>query len=227
MPNETAIKAPELAVSQWFNTETPLTVEGLRGRVIYLHSFQLLWPGCVAESLPQVRRIERLFGHTDLQVINLHTVFEHHEAMTPVTLKAFIHEYRLASPIGVDQADGRSDIPVTMRRYGLRGTPSSVLIGRDGTILHHAFGVEDDMAVGARIAVALAAPIPVTTTLPADAEDGCAGGRCALPDLSWSQSAARMTGRRQCRASAMRDGRTRLPEDRPGPMSKGVRSAPC
>ncbi|MDR7142913.1 redoxin family protein [Rhizobium sp. BE258] len=183
MPNETAIKAPELAVSQWFNTETPLTLEGLRGRVIYLHSFQLLCPGCVAESLPQVRRIERLFGHTDLQVIGLHTVFEHHEAMTPVTLKAFIHEYRLTSPIGVDLADGQSDIPVTMRRYGLRGTPSSVLIGRDGTILHHAFGVEDDMAVGARIAMALAAPIPVTATLPADAEDGCAGGRCALPDL--------------------------------------------
>jgi hypothetical protein len=120
MPNETAIKAPELAVSQWFNTETPLTLEGLRGRVIYLHSFQLLCPGCVAESLPQVRRIERLFGHTDLQVIGLHTVFEHHEAMTPVTLKAFIHEYRLTSPIGVDLADGQSDIPV----HGAGGTHS-------------------------------------------------------------------------------------------------------
>jgi len=179
MPNETAIKAPELAVSQWFNTETPLTLESLRGKVIYLHSFQLLCPGCVAESLPQVRRIERLFGHTDLQVIGLHTVFEHHEAMTPVTLAAFIHEYRLTSPVGVDQADGQSDIPVTMRRYGLRGTPSSVLIGRDGTILHHAFGVEEDMAVGARIAMALSAPILAPTEAEVDA-DGCAGGRCEV-----------------------------------------------
>lgn len=178
MANDNSVLAPELAVSQWFNTRTPLTLEGLRGRVIYLHSFQLLCPGCVAESLPQVRRIERLFGQTDLQVIGLHTVFEHHAAMTPVTLEAFIHEYRLTSPIGVDQADSQSDIPVTMRRYGLRGTPSSVLIGRDGTILHQAFGVEDDMAVGARIAMALSAPIPAVAKM--DDADGCAGGRCEV-----------------------------------------------
>lgn len=177
MANDNSVLAPELAVSQWFNTKAPITLESLRGKVVYLHSFQLLCPGCVAESLPQVRRIERLFGHSDLQVIGLHTVFEHHEAMTPVTLKAFIHEYRLTSPIGVDLADGQSDIPVTMRRYGLRGTPSSVLIGRDGTILHHAFGVEEDMIVGARIAMALGAPVPVAAE-PHVEGDGCAGGRC-------------------------------------------------
>ncbi|WP_082520056.1 redoxin family protein [Rhizobium sp. Root1220] len=175
--------APELAVSEWFNTAKPLTLEALRGKVVFLHSFQLLCPGCVAESLPQVRRIERLFTNSDLQVIGLHTVFEHHAAMTPVTLKAFIHEYRITSPVGVDRADGTSDIPVTMRRYGLRGTPSSVLIGRDGTILHQAFGVEDDMAVGARIAMALAQPV-------SDATDeavagGCEDGRCAVsPDAA-------------------------------------------
>jgi hypothetical protein len=45
-----------------------------------------------------------------------------------------------------------------MRRFGLQGTPSSVLIGRDGTILHHIFGVENDLAVGARIAMALSDP---------------------------------------------------------------------
>ena len=121
------ILAAELSVSDWFNTPQPLSIAGLRGKVIFLHSFQLLCPGCVAESLPQVRRIERIFANTDIQVIGLHTVFEHHEAMTPTVLKAFIHEYRLTSPIGVDQADQRSDIPVTMRRYGFRGTPSSVL----------------------------------------------------------------------------------------------------
>jgi hypothetical protein len=171
--------APELSVSEWFNTSQPLSIAGLRGKVIFLHSFQLLCPGCVAESLPQVRRIERIFANTDLQVIGLHTVFEHHEAMTPTVLKAFIHEYRLTSPIGVDQADQRSDIPVTMRRYGFRGTPSSVLIGRDGVILHHAFGIEDDIALGARIGMALAAPIPMATS--AEEIEGCAAGVCAVP----------------------------------------------
>ncbi|MBO9123151.1 MULTISPECIES: redoxin family protein [unclassified Rhizobium] len=169
--------APELSVSEWFNTPAPITLEALRGKVVYLHSFQLLCPGCVSESLPQVRKIERLFQGSDLQVIGLHTVFEHHAAMTPVTLKAFIHEYRITSPIGVDQA-GDGDVPVTMARYGFRGTPSSVLIGRDGRILHHAFGVEEDMAVGARIAMALAQPLP--GSVDEVVGEGCEGGRCAI-----------------------------------------------
>ena len=148
--------APELAVSEWFNTPTPLALGPLRGRVVLLHAFQLLCPGCVANSIPQIQRIERTFAQSDLQIIGLHTVFEHHDAMLPVTLRAFLHEYRIASPVGVDLADESSPIPVTMRRYQFRGTPSSVLIGRDGVILHQTFGAEEDLVVGARIAMALA-----------------------------------------------------------------------
>ncbi|MEW9616480.1 redoxin family protein [Shinella sp. S4-D37] len=159
--------APELAVSEWFNTPAPLTLAGLRGRPVLLHSFQLLCPGCVAQAIPQVQRIERVFAHTDLQVVGIHTVFEHHAAMSPVTLRAFLHEYKLKSPVGVDLKEDGSDIPVTMQRFGWRGTPSCVLIGRDGTILHQAFGVEDDIAVGARIAMALSAPPPRSAAAPA------------------------------------------------------------
>ncbi|MGE6781827.1 TlpA disulfide reductase family protein [Ensifer adhaerens] len=137
-----------------------MTFAALHGRPVFLHTFQVLCPGCVAEANPQVKRIERVFAYTDLQLIGIHTVFEHHAAMSPVTLRAFLHEYRLNSPVGVDLAEDGPDIPVTMRRFGLRGTPSSVLIGRDGSILHHMFGVEDDIAVGARIATALSACVP-------------------------------------------------------------------
>ena len=147
MSGTQAVLAPELAVSEWFNTSEPLTLAGLRGRPVFLHTFQLLCPGCIAQAIPQVQRIERVFAGSDLQIIGVHTVFEHHAAMSPVTLRAFLHEYRLRSPVGVDLAEEGSDIPVTMRRFGLRGTPSSVLIGRDGAILHHAFGVEEDLAL--------------------------------------------------------------------------------
>lgn len=173
------VPAPELAVSRWFNTRAPLTLAGLRGRPVLIHAFQMLCPGCVAHGTPQAERAHRLFRDTDLQVIGLHTVFEHHEAMTPVSLAAFIHEYRLTFPIGVDQAGNGTPLPVTMERLGLRGTPSSVLIGRDGTIRHHSLGQEDDMALGARIAAALAeAPAlpPARTTV----DDGCAAGACAV-----------------------------------------------
>lgn len=150
--------APELAVAQWFNTPAPLTLEGLRGRVVLLHAFQMLCPGCTAHGTPQAEKAHRMFKGSDLTVIGLHTVFEHHEAMTPTALAAYIHEYRLTMPIGVDLAGEHGPIPQTMERYQLRGTPSAILIGRDGRIRHHGFGQEEDMALGARIASALAEP---------------------------------------------------------------------
>ena len=36
--------------------------------------------------------------------------------------------------------------------YGMQGTPSLVLIDRNGHLRHHAFGAEDDLALGAAVA---------------------------------------------------------------------------
>lgn len=154
--------APELAVSHWFNTTETLTLHNLRGRVVLLHAFQMLCPGCVSHGTPQAQRAHSLFCNTDLAVIGLHTVFEHHAAMTPVSLQAFIHEYRLTFPIGVDQTGESDPIPVTMRRYQMRGTPTAIIIGRDGAIRHHGFGQEEDMALGAIIGSLLAEKAPDT-----------------------------------------------------------------
>ena len=150
--------APEIAASRWFNSGEPLTLAALRGRPVLLHAFQMLCPGCVSHGTPQTQRAFELFKHSDLQVIGLHTVFEHHAAMTEVSLEAFIHEYRLTFPIGVDEAGDGTPIPATMQRYGMQGTPTSILIGRDGNIVHHGFGQQSDMALGAIIAAELAAP---------------------------------------------------------------------
>jgi hypothetical protein len=43
-----------------------------------------------------------------------------------------------------------------MRRYGLQGTPSLLLIDRTGDLRLHAFGTVDDLAVGAAVATLLA-----------------------------------------------------------------------
>ena len=171
------MQAPEIAVSRWFNTMQPLSLQALLGRPVLIHAFQMLCPGCVAHSLPQIERVHRLFKDSDLQVIGLHTVFEHHDAMTPVSLEAFIHEYRLTFPIGVDQPGEKPPIPITMERYGMRGTPTTILIGRDGALLHHAFGREDDLAVGALIASALVTAVAIAPHAPGATascqEEGC------------------------------------------------------
>jgi AhpC/TSA family len=140
--------APELAVSQWFNAAGDITLAGLQGQVVVIEAFQMLCPGCVAHGLPQAQRIHAAFGD-DLVVLGLHTVFEHHAAMTPVSLEAFLHEYRIDFPVGVDRAEPGVDTPVTMRRYGLRGTPSLLVIDRSGHLRANAFGQADDLRIGA------------------------------------------------------------------------------
>ena len=80
--------APELAVSRWFNTTASPTLADLAGEVVVMEAFQMLCPGCVSHGLPQAMRIQQVFGDA-LTVLGLHCVFEHHEAMTPVSLEAF------------------------------------------------------------------------------------------------------------------------------------------
>jgi len=174
---------PELAVSRWFNTPSPLTLQGLRGRVVVLHAFQMLCPGCVSHALPQAERLHRMFGAADVAVVGLHTVFEHRAAMTPVALEAFIHEYRLTFPIGVDEAGTNGPLPVTMERYGMRGTPTTLVIDRAGRLRRHHFGQMDDLALGYTVGALLAETArPAEAAAAAgDAEDGCGEAGCAVP----------------------------------------------
>ncbi len=135
----------------WLNTESAISLAELRGRVVVIEAFQMLCPGCVSHGLPQAKRIESTFG-ADVTVLGLHTVFEHHEAMTPVSLKAFLSEYRIDFPVGVDAHEHPGGMPTTMTRYRLQGTPSLILIDRAGTVRLSAFGHIDDLTVGATLA---------------------------------------------------------------------------
>ena len=145
--------APELQCTQWFNTDTPPTLAALRGKVIVIEAFQMLCPGCVAHGLPQVQKLRQVFPEEHVAVLGLHTVFEHHAAMTEVALEAFLHEYRITFPVGVDAPSSDGPIPRTMAAYGMRGTPTLLLIDRQGRLREHHFGRIEDMALGAQVAL--------------------------------------------------------------------------
>jgi len=138
-------------VQSWFNTDRPLLVSGLRGKVVVLAAFQVLCPQSIAAAVPQAQRIYEIFEPKDVVVIGLHATFEHHDAFNAAVLKAFIQEYRLKFPIALDQPNPASPIPHTMDRYKMRGTPSLVLIDRHGYVRKHAFGAVDDLRIGAEI----------------------------------------------------------------------------
>ena len=151
--------APELATDRWFNSAEGPTLADLRGEVVVIEAFQMLCPGCVSHGLPQAQRIQQAFGDS-VSVLGLHTVFEHHDAMTPVSLEAFLYEYRITFPVGVDAHEPGVTLPVTMGRYQLRGTPSLVVIDRTGHIRLHAFGQIDDLIVGATLGRLIDEPRP-------------------------------------------------------------------
>ena len=151
--------APELSVTRWFNTESNPTLAGLRGEVVVIEAFQMLCPGCVSHGIPQAKRIQQNFGD-DVTLLGLHTVFEHHQAMTPVSLEAFLHEYQITFPVGVDAHTPGVTTPITMGRYRLRGTPSLVVIDRAGQLRVNAFGHVEDLPLGAALARLIDQPRP-------------------------------------------------------------------
>jgi len=137
--------APEWDITTWLNTDVPISLASLRGRPIVAAGFQMLCPGCVAETIPQLNRIHRLFPADQLAVIGLHSVFEHHEAMREPSLRAFLHEYGVRFPVGIDRHVTGDPIPTTMRTYGFQGTPTLLLIDADGRLRRQHFGHIPDL----------------------------------------------------------------------------------
>ena len=169
--------APELQCTQWFNTEVPVTLAALRGKVVVIEAFQMLCPGCVSHGLPQVQKMRHVFPEDRVAVLGLHTVFEHHTAMAPVALQAFLHEYRIQFPVGVDMPADTGPIPRTMAAYGMRGTPTLLIIDRAGRLRHQHFGQMEDRALGAQVALLMGEAMGADAA--ADAGEACSmGGTC-------------------------------------------------
>ena len=154
-PADTASIAPALRVSHWFNCEKPITLDDLRGKVVLIHAFQMLCPGCVMNSMPQAVRLWQHYRHggSDVQVVvmGLHTVFEHHAVMTPAALAVYLHEFRIPFPVAMDVAGIDGPIPQTMSAYNTQGTPTTLLIDGAGRLRKMHFGIEPDQQVIAEI----------------------------------------------------------------------------
>jgi hypothetical protein len=172
-------KAPEWRTTTWFNAPMPLSLAPLRGKVVLVTAFQMLCPSCVSHGLPQAARVREAFRSEDVAVVGLHTVFEHHEAMAPISLEAFLHEYHITFPVGVDEPDGTGGMPHTMRAYAMRGTPTTLLIDTEGRLRLHILGHVPDLKIAAEI-VALMNERPLDPVATSDQHpDACTPGGCS------------------------------------------------
>ncbi|HOJ34532.1 MAG TPA: carboxypeptidase regulatory-like domain-containing protein [Candidatus Hydrogenedentes bacterium] len=115
--------APELACQKWFNSE-PITIEGLRGKVIVL----TLWGG-FATMGPARDRIEELRALYDLfrGVDDVIFLGVHDSGVEPELAQKYILEYRVTFPVGFDM-----DTAETFDRYCTNVIPQTVLIDKKG-----------------------------------------------------------------------------------------------
>ncbi len=185
--------ASALQTSRWFNAAEDLTLDDFRGRVVALIAFQMLCPGCVTRSIPVAQRLAQLFEERAFAVLGLHTVFEHHNVMTPAALEVFLAEYRIRFPVGVDMPDPTgAGTPLTMQAYRMRGTPTLVLIDAEGRQRAQHFGAHDELLLGAEIGALLAEQDGTTLSGPEqeshDDSTGCIEDHCEAPVVDESVS---------------------------------------
>ena len=97
-------------------------------------------------------------------------------------LEVFAYEYRLRFPIGIDRYEGTPQgVPLTMRTYQMQGTPTLILIDKNGRLRFHKFGHVSDLTVGFSIGALLSEEIDESLSVSAAApsgkpscdEDGC------------------------------------------------------
>lgn len=146
------IRAPEWRISTWLNTQSSIDLEAQRGRAVVACAFQMLCPGCVAQAIRQLKAINELISPQGMLVVGIHSVFQHHEAMTIIALRAFMHEYQITFPVGVDLSSPNGiPIPQTMTVCRMQGTPTLMLIDQAGNRRKQLFGHISDLELGVEI----------------------------------------------------------------------------
>lgn len=121
------VRAPQLPQHfPWLNSDRPLSLASLRGRVVLLDFWTY---GCIncLHVLPDLKYLEQKYRDC-LTVIGVHTAkFEHEQDTGPI--QQAILRYQIAHPVLVDQ--GRE----VWQQYAIRAWPTLVLIDPQGYII--------------------------------------------------------------------------------------------
>jgi peptide-methionine (R)-S-oxide reductase len=141
--------APEFRVDQWLdNVEGDLRIADIDEPVIYLYSFQSWCPGCHSHGFPTldaVRIALEADGFAeDVKFIAVQTVFEGHDTNTADAARESLGRHGLGD-IALGHDSGHP--PTIMSDYRTSGTPWTVVIGPDRTVLFDGFQLDADAAV--------------------------------------------------------------------------------
>jgi cytochrome c biogenesis protein CcmG, thiol:disulfide interchange protein DsbE len=137
---ETGQMVPDIALSAPSVTK----LSDLKGKVVYL-DFWASWCGPCKESFPWMNAMQKKFGAQGLQVLAVNLDAKRADA------DRFLGEVPAQFTVGFD-ATGQS-----AKQVGVKGMPTSVLIGADGKVLaiHQGFKASDRAELEAQMALAL------------------------------------------------------------------------
>jgi len=130
IPNQT--RAPEFAgIERWLNSQ-PLTMEGLRGKVVLVDFWTYSCINCI-NTLPYIKQWHEKYKDQGLVVVGVHTPefpFERSTANVQAALKRFDIHYPVAQ-------DNRY---ATWSAYHNRYWPALYLVDAEGKVVYQHFG---------------------------------------------------------------------------------------
>jgi len=146
----TGQKAPAITVDQWVSlpegAKAP-TAKSLEGKVVYLYCFQSWCPGCHSSGFPTLQKVHSAFAKDpDVVCMAIQTAFEGFSKNTPQKAAAMAKKYKLESiPFG--HSGSKAQRSAIMTGFKTRGTPWTIIIGKDGVVRYNAFHIKPDAAI--------------------------------------------------------------------------------
>ena len=120
--------APEfVGLEGWLNADAPLTVAGLRGKVVLVDFWTYSCINC-RRTVPYLNRWQAEYGTAGLQVVGIHTPEFGFERARP-NVDAAVRGFGIRYPVGQDNGFR------TWRAWGNSAWPSFYLLDRDGRIV--------------------------------------------------------------------------------------------
>ncbi len=131
-PLTSNIRAPEFPVgADWLNTDKPLSVRGLKGKIVLLDFWTYCCINCM-HVLPDLKKLEETYPN-DLVVVGVHSGKFDNEN-DPKNIRNAILRYKITHPVINDPESQVWD------EYAVRAWPTFVLINPNGYIVNQLAG---------------------------------------------------------------------------------------
>lgn len=143
-------EAPAITADQWVSlpagAKAP-TPDSLKGKVVYLYCFQSWCPGCHSSGFPTLQKVSTHFkDDKEVKCITIQTVFEGFSTNTSQKALDMAKKYNLTG-IPVGHSGSPQKRSAIMSGFKTRGTPWTIIIGKDGIVKYNSFHIKPDAAI--------------------------------------------------------------------------------